>query len=58
MENNLGYCIFQNTPVDCKKDNSEVLQNTTSPKIKDDLNKIISSWLVDVMIDSCNQELY
>ena len=50
MENNVGYCTFQNAHVDCKKDNSEVLQNTTSPKIKDDINKILNSRLLGILI--------
>ena len=57
MENNVGYYTFQNAHVDCKKDNSKVLRNTTSPKIKDNINKNLNSRLLGiVIIDSDENE--
>ena len=42
MEHNIGYVMFQNTQVYFKKDNSEILQNTTTPKRNDDMNKLLN----------------
>ena len=55
MESNIGYFTFQNAHVDCKKDNSEVLRNTTTPTINDNINQMLNSRLLTISIstDEC-----
>ena len=56
MAINIGYTTFQNAHVDCKKDNSDVLCNTTTPKISNDINKLLSSRFIAILISGNQQQ--
>ena len=58
MENTAEYFVFQNAHIDCRKDNSEIYCNATTPTIRNGINKILNLQLIGILIitqDKCKK---